>query len=65
MSTDITKKQHCVWRRYLRAWKVNPDDKDIWTGFLQIGELKKVALMGVAQSSYFYKLEVLNNEESS
>lgn len=63
MSTDITKKQHYVWRRYLRAWKVNPDDKDIWTGFLQTGEVKKVALMGVAQSSYFYKFEVLNNEE--
>lgn len=63
MSTDITKKHHYVWRRYLRAWKVNPDDKDIWTGFLQTGEVKKVALMSVAQSSYFYKFEVLNDEE--
>lgn len=63
MSTDVTKKQHYVWRRYLNAWKVTPDDKDIWTGFLLSKEVKKVALMGVAQSSYFYKLEVLTDEE--
>lgn len=63
MSTDITKKQHYVWRKYLNAWKVNPDDKDIWTGFIQSKEVKKVALMSVAQSSYFYKLEVLTDEE--
>lgn len=63
MSKDITTKQHYVWRRYLGAWKVNADDKDIWTGFLQTKEVKKIALMGVAQSSNFYKLEVLTDEE--
>ena len=63
MSTDITKKQHYVWRKYLNAWKVNQDDKDIWTGFIQSKEVKKVALMSVAQSSYFYKLEELTDEE--
>lgn len=63
MSTDITKKQHYIWRRYLNPWKNNPDDKQIWTGFIQTREVKKVALMGVGQSSFFYKFEVLTNEE--
>lgn len=63
MSTDITTKQHYVWRRYLCAWKVNADDKDIWTGFLKTKEVKKIALMGVAQCSHFYKLESLTDEE--
>lgn len=63
MSIDITKKQHYVWRRYLGSWKNSPNDKRIWTGFLQSGEVKKVALTSVAQSSYFYKLEELTDEE--
>ena len=63
MSTDITKKQHYIWRRYLNPWKNNPDDKQIWTGFIQTREVKKVTLMGVGQSSFFYKFEVLTNEE--
>lgn len=63
MSTDITKKQHYIWRRYLNPWKNNPDDKQIWTGFIQTKEVKKVALMGVGQSSFFYKMEVLTNDE--
>lgn len=63
MSTDITKKQHYVWRWYLGSWKNSPNDKRIWTGFLQTGEVKKVALMSVAQSNYFYKLVELTDEE--
>ena len=63
MNTQITKKQHYVWRRYLNAWKNAKEDKEIWTGFLQSKEVKKVALMSVAQSSYFYKLEKLTDEE--
>lgn len=63
MSQDITKKQHYVWRRYLGAWKNNPSDKDLWTGFINTKGVKKVALMGVAQSSFFYKLEELNDFE--
>lgn len=63
MSKDITKKQHYVWRKYLGAWKNHPEDKDIWTGFLQTKEVKKVAMMSVAQSSYFYRLEELTDDE--
>lgn len=63
MSQDITKKQHYVWRKYLGAWKDNPSDKDLWTGFINTKAVKKVALLSVAQSSYFYKLEELNDFE--
>ncbi len=45
------------------AWKVNADDKDIWTGFLQTMDVKKIALTSVAQRSNFYTLEVLTDEE--
>ena len=61
--SDITKKQHYVWRHYLGAWKSAKDDKDIWTGFLQSKVVKKVALTSVAQSSYFYRLEELTDVE--
>ncbi len=65
MSIDITKKQHYIWRRYLNPWKNSPEDKHIWTGFIQTKEVKNVALMGVGQSSFFYKMEVLTSEELS
>lgn len=63
MSEDITKKQHYVWRRYLSAWKNDTEDRDIWTCILRTKTVKKIGLMDVAQSSYFYKLEELTDEE--
>ena len=63
MSEDITKKQHYVWRRYLSAWKNDTEDRDIWTYILRTKTVKKIGLMDVAQSSYFYKLEELTDEE--
>lgn len=63
MSSDITKKQHYVWRNYLSAWKCDTDDKTIWTGFLKQNIVKKVGLMDVAQGSFFYKLEELGDDE--
>lgn len=63
MSEDITKKQHYVWRRYLAAWKNDSDDKDVWTCILKTNTIRKIGLMDVAQSSYFYKMEMLSDEE--
>ena len=63
MSKDITEKQHYVWRKYLEAWKSNPDDKVQWVGFLKTKEAKKVSLRDVAHQSFFYKLEELTDEE--
>ena len=63
MSEDITKKQHYVWRRYLAAWKNDSGDKDVWTYILKTNTIRKIGLMDVAQSSYFYKMEVLSDEE--
>lgn len=63
MSTDIAKKQHYVWRKYLASWKNDPNDKDIWTALLQQNKVQKIGLMDVAQSSYFYKFEELSSDE--
>lgn len=63
MSEDITKKQHYVWRRYLAAWKNDSGDKDVWTCILKTNTIRKIGLMDVAQSSYFYKMEMLSDEE--
>lgn len=63
MSEQLTKRQHYVWRRYLRPWKQNPNDKGLWTCLL---EHKKIAVIGevdVAQASYFYKIEELNTKQ--
>jgi len=60
---STTKKQHYVWRRYLSAWKNDTEDRDIWTCILKNKTIKKIGLMDVAQSSYFYKLEELSDEE--
>lgn len=63
MSEDITKKQHYVWRRYLAAWKNDSDDKEVWTCILKTKTIRKIGLMDVAQSSCFYKMVMLSDEE--
>ena len=63
MNSDITKKQHYVWRHYLGAWKCATEDKDVWTGLLKQKQVKKIGLMDVAQSSFFYKLAEINDAE--
>lgn len=65
MSIDITEKQHYVWRRYLSSWQDNPEDNRLWTGLMKQRQVKKLGLKDVAQSRYFYKLEVLTDEELS
>jgi len=57
---SIVKKQHYVWRNYLRAWA---EDEKIWTYIKKSNKIEKINLMGVAQERYFYKLVDFTNEE--
>jgi hypothetical protein len=50
---SIVKKQHYVWRHYLRTWA---DNETIWAFFKELKRVEKPNLMGVAQERYFYKL---------
>jgi hypothetical protein len=54
---SIVKRQHYVWRHYLRAWS----SKDrIWTYLLEQLKVIPSNLMGVAQQMYFYQLSELS-----
>lgn len=59
MNSDIIKKQHYVWRHYLKAWNCSTDDNVIWTGLLKQNQVKKLGLMDVAQSSSSISLRKL------
>ena len=63
MSVDITEKQHYVWRRYLSSWQDDPGDYRVWTGLLNLKQVKRLGLKDVAQSRYFYRLEELTDVE--
>lgn len=63
MSGQLTEKQHCVWRRYLRPWKQKPQIGGVWTCILSQKKVAMVGVMDVAQASYFYKIEELNKEQ--
>lgn len=58
MNTE-TKKQHYVWRKYLNPWKLNTEDRKIWTLIIKHNKVAYVSLMDVAQASYFYKMNEL------
>jgi hypothetical protein len=58
--SSIKKRQHYVWRSYLKPWS---DKEHIWTYFKESGKIEYPALMGVAQEKYFYKLEDFTEEE--
>ena len=61
MST-LTKRQHYVWRKYLRAWLT--DEKDsIYTAFKDQRKVNLVSLMGVGQQNYFYKMHEITEED--
>lgn len=57
----IKKRQHYVWRNYLRAWA---DKKDhIWALKKDEGKILRPELMGVAQEKYFYRVHELTEPE--
>jgi len=58
--SDLKKRQHYVWRHYLRPWA---DGESIWTYFKELDKIVKPGLMGVAQEKYFYGLEDFTDEE--
>lgn len=60
MST-IKKRQHYVWRNYLRGWA---DKKDhIWALKKDENKILYPELMGVAQEKYFYRVHELSKPE--
>lgn len=60
MHKQNIKRQHYVWRYYLKPWTVN---KQICC--LRDNNIFKASLMKIAQKRYFYRTEELNNEEIS
>lgn len=56
----IAKRQHYVWRHYLRPWA---DNESIWTYFKELGKIEKANLMRVAQEKYFYRLIDISDED--
>lgn len=59
MNTN-TKKQHYVWRKYLNPWKLNTEEKRLWTLIIKTNKVDYISLMDVAQSSNFYKINELS-----
>lgn len=58
--TTKKKKQHYVWRKYLRAWS----EKDkIWTFHKKKDKVFQSGLMGVGVQNYFYRLIDFNQIE--
>ncbi|NOQ23733.1 MAG: DUF4238 domain-containing protein [Bacteroidales bacterium] len=60
--SNLKKRQHYVWRHYLRPWANN---ESIWTYFKEQDKIVKPSLMGVAQEKYYYKLEDFTDKEIS
>lgn len=58
MHKEKKKRQHFVWRKYLRAWA---ESDSIYC--LMGDKIFKSGLMGVGQERYFYRLKELTKEE--
>ena len=59
--SEIKKKQHYVWRRYLKNWT---NDESIWTLLLKQSTVVRSSLMGIAQKKFFYQsIELTGPEE--
>lgn len=58
--SSIKKRQHYVWRQYLRPWA---QTENIWTYFKELNKVEYPGLMGVGQEKYFYKLVTFTQEE--
>jgi len=60
--SDIKKKQHYVWRHYLKPWANN---QQIWTYFKEEGKIIMSGLMSVALEKHFYKLIEFSDSEEN
>lgn len=58
---EVTKRQHYVWRKYLRAWSTSNDL--IYSLIIINNKVVRVNLMGAAQSNYFYRMRELPSEQ--
>ncbi len=59
---SIVKRQHYVWRHYLRPWA---EKESIWSYLNESNKVIKSGLMGVAQEKYFYKLVNFTEKEET
>lgn len=58
--SSIKKRQHYIWRNYLRPWS---NDEKIWTLFKESKKIENTNLMNIGQEKYFYKLIEFNNHD--
>lgn len=58
----MAKKQHYVWKKYLKAW-ADDTEKNIWAKIINKDAISQVGLTSVAQESFFYKIEKLSEDE--
>ena len=58
--SNLKKRQHYIWRNYLRAWAKNDT---IWTYFINQDKVLPAGLMKVGQEKFYYELIYMTEEE--
>ena len=62
MST-LVKKQHYVWRSYLKPWSIKECGKQICTYYIDENKICATSLMNIAQERFFYEIQPLSDSE--